>query len=311
MSLRFRDSGSVLGPIARAVVVAVLVVFVPARAATLRVDTDGHASLTDCAAGDPAFGSIQAAIDASSPGDTIDVCAGTYNEQLVIGASRGPLTLRGAGAGTTVVRPLTVVPNSTSVLLGVAASAIVLVDGAADVTIRALGIDGSAADAGAILFADCRVTPFYIGVFVRGASATLDAVRVTGVRSATACADAIRAENARASLRSSLVERYGRTGITCAGQPTDCEIVGNTLRGLGPVSDQTQVGISIRSAAGARIEDNVITDHFLVGVHGVPSASVGIVLFNPQPSTEPHLRTRNVFDANQFDIQRQSSAAAF
>ena len=165
-----------------------------------------------------------------SPGDTIDVCPGTYNEQLAIGASRGPLTLRGAGAGATVVRPLTVVPNSSSLLLGVVASAIVAIDGASDVAIRALTVDGSAADGGSILFADCRVTPFCIGVFSRGG-------------------------------------RHARRG------------------------------------AGHRRAQRV-------GAHGVPSASAGVVLFNPQPSTEPRLRTRNVFDANQVDIQRQSSAAA-
>src|SRR3954469_2525116 len=45
--------------------------------------------------------SIQSAIDAAKPGETIGICAGTYAGALRIGK---PLTLRGAGADVVTVK---------------------------------------------------------------------------------------------------------------------------------------------------------------------------------------------------------------
>ena len=60
----------------------------------------GPTSLAVCATGAP-YTTITAAITAAGPGATIDVCAGTYVERLVI---QKPLTLRGLGgaAGTII-----------------------------------------------------------------------------------------------------------------------------------------------------------------------------------------------------------------
>src|SRR5918998_6125977 len=49
-----------------------------------------------------AFNTIQSAVNAAAPGDTIQVCAGTYNESVNIPAALSGLTLSGAQAGNAV-----------------------------------------------------------------------------------------------------------------------------------------------------------------------------------------------------------------
>lgn len=76
-----------------------LMVFVnkKASAAILIVDDGGPVT---CAGA--TFVTIQSAVNAASPGDTIQVCAGTYNEDVTIPATLTGLSLKGAQAGVPV-----------------------------------------------------------------------------------------------------------------------------------------------------------------------------------------------------------------
>ena len=81
---------------------------------------------------------IQSAVDAASPGDTIIVRSGTFTEQVTIGKS---LTIVGAGAqATTIQAPAVLAPRVIGQAPG--RSNIVEVYGGATVTVRGVGVSG-------------------------------------------------------------------------------------------------------------------------------------------------------------------------
>src|SRR4029453_15786139 len=257
-----------------------------AQAATLVVDDDGQATALDCDASQAAFDTVQAAVDAVAPGDTIQICPGIYDEQVAVTASH--VTIRGAGPSLTVLRPTAVVQNAIN-LFGNPVGAIMLVKDAADLTIANLAIDGSAPDSGATSAPPCSTLPFYFAIYFQNSSGAVETAHVTGIQSGTACAFAIRAETGDMVVKTSLIDEYGTTGIACAFTGTRCNLTGNTIRGRGPVDDELQAGIQIRSGAAGKIAGNVITDHAFIGAQGVPQSAVGIVLVYATPTSNRFL----------------------
>src|SRR5262249_6143715 len=83
------------------------------------------------------FASIQAAVNAANPGDTIRMCAGTYKEQVTINK---PLHIRGDNGA--IVKPSGVSVSVTNAS-GDTVAAIIFVNGADGVNIRNLIVDGS------------------------------------------------------------------------------------------------------------------------------------------------------------------------
>ncbi len=77
----------------------------PAAAATRWVNDDAASySPPGANCNDAGYSAIQAAVDAASPGDVIQVCPGAYPENVVIGTSNLTVTST-AGASGTVVKP--------------------------------------------------------------------------------------------------------------------------------------------------------------------------------------------------------------
>lgn len=286
-----------------------------AHAATTRVvDLDGHGTAANCDAAGVAFSSIQAAVNAAAPGDTIFICPGVYDEQVVVTTNN--LELRGAGMGLTVLRPTVVTANATAITTPVPVPVlpVLLVSGATGVTVTQLTVDGRLADTGGG-FSSCGFIPHYVGIFYRNASGTIQTVRVTEIRSATKCAFATRIENdgaaeASVAYQGNRTDAYGTVGVVCAGLRMTCSITENTIDGVGPTDVQTQFGIAVRFGAVAAIAGNVITNHFYRPGNGLANKSGGIFLAFADPAANPHLLRDNRFVNNETDVQRFSTAQA-
>jgi len=296
---------------------AVIALIAPSLAhaqSTLVVDDDGQGTATNCNAGTPAFSSIQAAVNAAAPGDTIFICPGTYDEQVVVTTSN--LTILGSGASLTILRP-SAVSATTDLNVGVPMRPILLVDHATGVTVSDLKIDGGIADGGAPAVAatcDFPTIGAYVGIYYRNSSGKVEATHVTNMRSATVCTRGFFGQSnvAGASnviLNGNLFDNYGEVGIVCTRPNTNCTVTGNTVRGRGPVDDEIQSGIQVRLAA-ATFSGNVITDHYFLprrveGPGGGSGAiAVGIFLVAVDPNTHPHILRDNIFANNELNVQR-------
>jgi hypothetical protein len=90
--------------VAVAALVASITPVSAATGTTRYVDGDGHASPGNCGGPGHAFRHIQGAVNASGDNDTVIVCPGTYQEQVVIKGDRDGLTLRSSTPFGAIIR---------------------------------------------------------------------------------------------------------------------------------------------------------------------------------------------------------------
>jgi pectin methylesterase-like acyl-CoA thioesterase len=116
------------------------------------------------------FTTIQSAVDAANPGDTIRVCPGTYVEQVVVSKS---LTIRGENGA--IVMPSAVKVNGADIPSGTPVAAVILVTNASAVNIISLIVDGSNNG-----IAEC--SPDFKGILFQNSSGTIEHNAVRHIR---------------------------------------------------------------------------------------------------------------------------------
>ena len=225
-----------------------LVTATPVAAATINVPGD--------------YSTIDAAINAANPGDTIQVAAGIYDEQVVINKS---LTLQGAG-DTTIIKPSA--DNLTQVFTGlfwyggtknIAGIVVANVPGGSSVTIKNLKVDES------LVTAKPTGADYLAGIFYRETGGLVDTVTVagTGAWSSSDKAYGIYlsagTKTVSVEITDSTITNFDKNGIEVMGSKLTANINHNTITGRGSITDEIQNGVNVGRDAVATVNYNTIS----------------------------------------------------
>jgi nitrous oxidase accessory protein NosD len=208
---------------------------------------------------DAQFSTIQAAVNAASPGTIIRICPGAYPEQVSITKS---LSLHGENG--VVIQPSNVTANSTGTASGQAIAAIILVQDATGVDIRDVIVDGTNSG-----ITECA--PNLIGVLYQNASGEVSRVAVRKVKlsvNLNGCqsGSAILVQSGGGGtsvvdIEDSSIHDYQKNGITANEVGTQVRIEGNVVTGVGATTGAAQNGIQIGFGAGGSITRNTVANH--------------------------------------------------
>jgi hypothetical protein len=226
-----------------------LVTTTPVAAATINVPGD--------------YSTIQAAINAANPGDTIQVAAGTYHEQVVINKN---LTLQGAGDAT-IIKPWA--DNLTQVFTGllwyggtrrIAGIIVANVPGGSSVTIKNLKVDES------LVTTKPAGADYLAGIFYRETGGLVDTVTVagTGAWSSSDRAYGIYlsagTNTVSVEITGSTITNFDKNGIEVMGVKLTADINHNRITGRASITDEVQNGVNIGRDAVATVNYNTISN---------------------------------------------------
>ena len=271
--------------------------------ATLYVSRSGTSTNADSSCATAAFSSIQVAVNSALAGDTIQVCAGTYAEQVNVTTAN--LTITGPASGTpAVIEPSAVACNTTDLDTSVPTAAVVLVSGVSGVTVEHLTVDGAVG--GPTTFTGCASSPQnFWGVVYQNASGAVTGDSVVGftpsptfsggnnndagiyVQSSTG--------SSTVTVTGNTVSGYQKNGITCNDANTTCTIATNTVTGAGPISTEAQNGIQMGFGAAGSVRGNTVADDDCTTFASIGTAS-GILIIQ---ASDTSVAANSVIDSQQ------------
>jgi hypothetical protein len=210
---------------------------------------------------------IQDAVTAASPGTTIIVCPGIYDEQPQINKPLKMILDKNA-----LIRPTTVLPNGFSLSSGVQFVSLLLVANTTNVEIDGGQFDGIEAG-----ITGCA--PRLFGIVFQNASGTIrhTTLRNTklneglnGCQSGTGIL--IQSGNggkSRVIVEGNRLSDYQKNGITIDGVGSDAKIVHNRVTGVGSTKGAAQNGIQVGFGATGEVAKNTVSQNEWAGCTSV------------------------------------------
>jgi hypothetical protein len=219
------------------------------------------------------FTSIQSAVTAAPAGSTIEVCPGTYYEQVTITKK---LTLIGVantanGTDAAVIMCPTTGPSAgctayVTDIGGNSAAAQIFVDNASAVTLSHLTVDGSNNQLSG--------SPYIVGIYYKNSTGTITDSVVRNQIPPSNAGDqpgglAINIESSTGSpavtVTNNSVRNFDKNGISANGPGNGTggpkvTIKGNTVVGVGATTVTAQNGIQIGYNATGTVENNYVAD---------------------------------------------------
>ena len=256
------DNRRILGALALAAVFQLLPAG-DAAAATLRVPEH--------------FPTIQSAINAANPGDTIKLAAGTFREQVIIAKD---LTLKGAGAGddglsrsyddhndvTTITAPATLVPGPIG-----GRREIITIMGGAKVNISDLRVSGpgtepcdspTSLNGGVLVVENATLNMHSAAVTdIRGASTSPHCPLVGAIMIGLPAILNGGPAAGHGMISDSFVRGYSTFGLSVSGPNSTATFAHNRVTGLGLAGHTATVGVSVGFGARATVVGNSVTDN--------------------------------------------------
>jgi hypothetical protein len=274
---------------------------------------------TSCA--QPGFNSIQTALN-SPGGSRVNVCPGTYAEQLTITKGAKIVTTGTAGSAKLVL-PASPAPNVTTcdekaTKAGFQADEDeISICGAVTVNISGLTVEAK--------WPENRCYDSLYGIRVAG-DATLVATNVTvdgagafpingcqgGVGIQAGTTRTTPSERGNLKLKGVTVRNYQKNGITVAGSVSTANIANTTVEGAGPTPAIAQNGIQVSGGAVAKIKSVSVSgnecDNAACGPDGFSNTqSTGLLFFGAAPGSTVTNSTLSNNDIGTYYISEAAS----
>lgn len=248
------------------------------------------------ACGSPAFATIQAAVTAAPAGSTINVCPGTYPEQVSINKR---LTLQGVASGSLNQAVVTapaggIVANTVSLATAYPIAAQIYVHDATGVTIANLTVDGSGNNG----LTGCGA-PNLVGIYYQDATGPIrdvvtrnqTSVPPNGCAQGTGMGIFVQsgvslvtggAGTSTVTVLNSSVHDFQKNGITGNEVGTQLTVTSNEVRGQGPTKGASENGIQLGFGATGKVSANTIMDEIWAPDTSSDSgdAATGILIFD-------------------------------